>query len=132
MQQQRVYCGRRIYDGKLHHFFADAATPANYQYYWKKAKAAAFLGCRIGHIYNFEDGKMPATWESQGKVDEELRLELQAADQAAASRANMMKLKPAEELEDLVRKLAQARGRLSGPQAAAFDAWVLSRLRQGW
>lgn len=125
-----TYIGRRISGNKLVHSFKGEGQTVHFP----KAKASNFIGARIGHIYDVgEKLSTRVIWKDieVGQVSDDKKVDLQVAEAADLALWSQRKVKPREELEDIILQLRNARDRLTPQARGGFDSWVLQKLRGG-
>jgi hypothetical protein len=124
-----AYIGRRIQNGKLQHCFKEKGDDARIVW-WPKAKVARFRGALIGFIYEIGES-LPDRWADAevGTVAEGRRLRWQTEDMAANMHAKEIKRSVTPDLDRYVDALRDARKMVPRSQQAAFDAWLLNKIR---
>lgn len=125
--EKMTYIGRRLQKGKLQHCFLDEEGDV---IWYPKAKASTFQGARIGSTY--EIGKQfPKFWSDAkvGELSDQERTNWQALDRAAYALKTERSGSPSPDLDKAVDAIKTARLRMSASQRAAFDAWLLNKIR---
>jgi len=125
--EKMTYIGRRMQKGKLHHCFLDAEGVVTW---YPKAKASTFQGARIGTTYEI-GGRFPQIWSSVkvGELSDQERLNWQAQDRAAYALKTERAGSSSPDLDNAVDAIKNARIRMNASQRAAFDAWLLNKIR---
>lgn len=122
-----TYIGRRIQKGKIQHCFKEEAGGI---VWYPKAKASTFQGAMIGSTYKIGP-RFPQLWSDAktGEEDEQTRLKWQALDRAAYASKSERSASNSPELDAAVDAIRMARSSIPRGQTAAFDAWLLNKIR---
>lgn len=134
------FTGLRFSDGELCMTFQTVGDDVKQLTFTPKKVLARVKGSRIGRLYNLtqhdEQGKWglpPAHgWHDHdgGKTaDENDVITWQAKDRAARQASQYGKLDQYKELDAMISRLQRIRNRLSIGERAAFDSYLLQRVR---